>query len=61
MSCFCMVVQCSRIHQVLDWEHVFIAGLYVYIQATDYSRAALAIEKEEIILRLCQGKDRKIG
>lgn len=58
-SCFSMVVQCSRIHQVLDWEHVFIAGLYVYIQAADYSRSALPIEKEEIILGLCRGKDRK--
>lgn len=60
ISSFGMVVQRPWVYQVLDWNHVFIARLYVYIQATDYSRTALSIEEEEVILGLCNGKDIKI-
>lgn len=51
-----MVVNGSRVDQVLDWNHVLITGLDVHIQSSDDPRTPLAVEQEEIVFGLYKGR-----
>lgn len=46
---FCVVVDGSRVDQVLDWHDVLITGLDIHIQASDDPGTPLAVEQEEIV------------
>ena len=47
-----VVVDGSRVDQVLDGHHVLVAGLHVHVQTPDDSRPALAVEQEQVVFGL---------
>lgn len=59
VSQFCMVINRSRVNQVLNWYHVLITGLDVHIQASDNPRTTLTVEKEEIVFWPYESKKRE--
>lgn len=61
MSHFCVVVDGSRVDQVLNWHYVLITGLDVHIQASDDARAPLAVEQEQIIFGLYKARKNRLA
>lgn len=56
-----MVVNSSRVDQVLDWDHVLITGLDVHVQASYDPWTPLTVEQEKIVFGLYKSrKDRPI-
>lgn len=51
-------VQSSRVHQILDGDHVFVWHLGIHVHAPDDPWATFAVDQEELMLRFCS-KTRK--
>lgn len=54
---FCIVVDCSRVDQVLDGHDVLIAWLYIHIQTSDDPGTPLTVEQEQIVFGLCKARE----
>lgn len=49
-----MVVDRTRVDQVLDGLHVLVAGLHIHVQTSDDPRTSLAVEQKEVFFGLCK-------
>lgn len=58
VSGFGVIVEGSRVHQVLNRNNVLVGGLHVHIQATDYARSSFSIEEEKIFLGFCKSTEK---